>query len=257
MESEEEEEYSSFSYQLPGSISELENRINFSEIKKKTISNEKWAKEINAHKINNEKMNQIIANYLFIQGYCLPLKKFISETQIKFNFDENLLTKRYLIRQLITSNQIEKAIDEINSIDKRILQENKIIHFILLRQKLINYIKENKLEEGLSFTKETLLPLTQGEDFLYKELEKTMCLLVYDSIEDAPERELITDKFLEKIASKVNLIILNYLSGDKMVNLNLELLIKSMLYVQGQLKSEIEFPQITSLSPLNISVVNK
>lgn len=258
MESEEEEEYSSFSYHLHGSISELENRLNLnSEIKRKSITNEKWLKELYSRRSNKDKMNQIVANYLFIQGYCLPLKKFISETKIKFDFDEKLLNKRFLIRQLITNNKIEKAIEEINSIDKKILQENKIIYFVLLRQRLIAYIQENKFQEGLIFAQKYILPLTEGDDFLYKELEKTMCLLIYDNIDEAPEKELITEKFLEKIASKMNLVILNYVSGDKMVNLNLELLIKSMYYVQGELKKDMDFPQITSLFPLTFSVVNK
>lgn len=258
MESEEEEEYSSFSYQFQSNINEIESKLNLdSEIKKKSITNEKWTKELYSHKINKNKMNQIVANYLFIQGYCLPLKKFISETKIKFDFDEKLLNKRFLIRQLITSNQIDKAIDEINSIDKNILQQNKIMHFVLQRQRLLNYIQDNKLQEGLLFAREVLLPLTEGDEFLYKELEKTMCLLVYENISEAPENELMTDKFLEKIASKMNLVILNYLSGDKLVNLNLELLIKLMNYVQDELKKEMDFPQITSLNPLNFSTVNK
>ena len=258
MESEEEEEYSSFSYQLQGSLNDCQSRFNVnSETKKKSMTNDKWLKELYSHKIDKNKMNQIVANYLFIQGYCLPLKKFILETKIKFNFDEQLLNKRFLIRQLITSNRIEKAIEEINLINKKILEENKIMYFVLQRQRFINYIQENKFEEGLTFAKESLLPLTINDDFLYKELEKTMCLLAYENIEEAPEKELVTDKFLEKIASKMNLVILNYLSGNKMANLNLELLIKLMYYVQGQLKKEMDFPQITSLSPLTFSVVNK
>ena len=258
MESEEEEEYSSFSYQLQGSLNDFESRFNLNnEAKKKSLTNDKWLKELYSHKVDKNKMNQIVANYLFIQGYCLPLKKFILETKIKFNFDEQLLNKRFLIRQLITSNRIEKAIEEINLIDKKILEENKIMYFVLQRQRFINYIKENKFEEGLEFARQALLPLTIKDEFLYKELEKTMCLLAYENIEEAPEKELVTDKFLEKIASKMNLVILNYLSGNKMTNLNLELLIKLMYYVQGQLKKEMDFPQITSLSPLTFSVVNK
>jgi len=254
MESEEEEEYSSFSYQLPGSLSEfnLNNEIN-----RKSVTNEKWFKELNSRKISKDKLNKIIANYLFIQGYCLPLKKFIAETKIKFDFDEKLLNKRFLIRQLITSNKIEKAIEEINLLDKKILKENTIIYFVLQRQRLLKYIHENQLHEALKFAKDVLLPLTEGNDFLYKELEKTMCLLAYENLDDAAEKEILTDKFLEKIASNINLVILNYISGGKMMNLNLELLIKLTMYVQGQLKNEMDFPQITALSPLTFSNISK
>lgn len=162
-----------------------------------------------------------------------------------------------MIRQLITSNKIEKAIEEINLLDKKILKENTIIYFVLQRQRLLKYINENQLHEALKFAKDVLLPLTEGNDFLYKELEKTMCLLAYENLDDAAEKEMLTDKFLEKIASNINLVILNYISGGKMMNLNLELLIKLTMYVQGQLKNEMDFPQITTLSPLTFSNISK
>ena len=86
MESEEEEEYSSFSNQIPSNVNDADNALNLNnESKVKSISNEKWMKELNSQKISKDKMNQIIANYLFLQGYCLPLKQFISETKIKFD----------------------------------------------------------------------------------------------------------------------------------------------------------------------------
>ena len=255
MESEVEEEYSSFSNQIQSNVENILNLNN--ESKEKSISNEKWMKEIKSQKISKDKMNQIIANYLFLQGYCTPLKQFIAETKIKFDFDEKLLNQRYLIRQLITTNQIENAINEINLIDKKILEENKIIYFVLQRQILLNYIKDNKLQEALIFAKDTLLPLSQGDEFLFKELEKTMVLLAYENINDAPEKELITDKFLEKIATKMNLVILNYLSGNKMINLNLDLLIKLTMYIQQELKKEISFPNITSLAPMTFSEVGQ
>ena len=258
MESEEEEEYSSFSNQIQSNVNDIENILNLNnESKLKSISNEKWQKELDVQKMNKDKMNKLIANYLFIQGYCQPLKKFISEAKIQFDFDEKLLNQRFLIRQLITTNQIEKAIQEINSIDKNILIENKVINFVLQRQILFNYIKENKLQEALNFAKDNLLPLSEGDEFLYKELEKAMGVLAYENINDSPEKELITDKFLEKVASKINLVILNYLSGNKIINLNLDLLLKLTIYVQQELKKEINFPIITSLSPLSFSEVEE
>lgn len=260
MEIEEEEEDNSIIslYQMHASESDFERFFNLNfENKRKSITNEKWFKELYYHRINKDKLNQIVANYLFIQGYCRPLKTFISETKIKFNFDEKLLNKRFRIRRLITSNKIEKAIDEINLIDKRILQENKIIHFVLLRQILLNYIQKNKVQDALIFAKNEILPLTEGDDFLYNELENTICLFVYENIDESPQKGFITDKFLEKIASKINLLILNYVSKGKVVNLNLELLIKLMHYVQSQLKKEMDFPQITSLSPLSFSEVSE
>ena len=258
MESEEEEEYSNISAHLQDNMGDLENKLNLnSEIKKKSITNEKWFKELNSHKINKDKMDQIIANYLFIKGYCIPLKKFISESKIKFDFDEKLLMKRFLILQLITKNKIEQAIDEINSLNKNILKENKIIYYILQRQILLNYMQDNKIHDALYFAKNTLLPLVEGDNLLYQDFENTIGLMAYENINESPEKDIVSDKFLEKIASKTNLVILNYLSRDKMMNLNLEMLIKLMNFTQNELKNEIDFPQITSISPLTFSIVNK
>ena len=258
MESDEEEEYSNLSAHLHENLDDIESKINLNnDLKKKSITNEKWFKELNSRKISKDKMNIIIANYLFVQGYGLPLKNFTSESKIKFDFDEKLLNKRYLIRQLISKNRIREAINEINSLDKNILKENKIIDFILQRQILINYIQDNNLTDAFIFAKKILLPLVNKDDLLYKELENTMGLMAYENINDAPEKEIISDKFLEKIASKTNLVILNYLSGDKMMKLDLEMLIKMMKFNQNELKDEIDFPQITSISPLIFSVVNK
>ena len=258
MESEEEEEYSNISAHLQDNMGDLENKLNLNnEIKKKSITNEKWFKELNSHKINKDKMDLIIANYLFIQGYCIPLKKFISESKIKFDFDEKLLMKRFLILQLITKNKIQQAIDEINSLDKNILKENKIIYYILQRQILLNYMQDNKLHEALYFAKNTLLPLVEGDNFLYQDFENTIGLMAYENINESPEKDIVSNKFLEKIASKTNLVILNYLSRDKMMNLNLEMLIKLMNFTQNELKNEIDFPQITSIAPLTFSIVNK
>ena len=55
----------------------------------------------------------------------------------------------------------------------------------------------------------------------------------------------------------MNLVILNYLSGNKMINLNLDLLLKLTTYIQQELKKEINFPIITSLSPLTFSEVEE
>ena len=258
MESDEEEEYSNISAHLPDNMGDLENKLNLNnEIKRKSITNEKWFKELNSHKINKDKMDQIIANYLFIQGYCIPLKKFILESKIKFDFDEKLLNKRFLINQLVTKNKIEQAINEINSLNKNILKENKIIYYILQRQILLNYMQDNKIHDALYFAKNTLLPLVEGDNLLYQDFENTIGLMAYENINESPEKDIVSDKFLEKIASKTNLVILNYLSRDKMMNLNLEMLIKLMNFTQNELKNEIDFPQITSISPLTFSIVNK
>ena len=55
------------------------------EIKTKSISIEKWKKEMNKIKVFRQDMNKLVLNYLVIEGYKDAVEKFIKETGIVGN----------------------------------------------------------------------------------------------------------------------------------------------------------------------------
>ena len=56
-------------------------------IKTKSISIEKWVKEMNKIKEFREDMNKLVLNYLIIEGYKDAVEKFIYETGIVGNLN--------------------------------------------------------------------------------------------------------------------------------------------------------------------------
>jgi hypothetical protein len=152
-------------------IDEMSKSINLNnEIKNKSISFEKWNEEMNKLRISRQDMNKLVLNYLIIEGHKDAVEKFIKETGIKgkevddllAEYDSDLLNKRLNIRSLIMGGQIDEAINEINDINSEILENNPSIHFELQKQKLIEIIKQNRIEEALTFAQNKLFPITQN-----------------------------------------------------------------------------------------------
>ena len=232
-----------------------QNNFNNNIIKNKKILNEDWNNELNQIKIKKDEMNKIIANYFIIQGYKEALNKFINETGIKVEYDENLLNERVIIRNLIMNGKIEEAINEINNINCQILENNTNIHFELKKQKLVELIKENKIDEAIKFAQNVLYPITENNEKLLNELEKVMSLLAFNSIDESPFKELGKKENLKKLSSIVNLTIL----AEQMQpsDLILQLVLKLLKFSQNELKKEITFPEIVSICPFSFSKVDE
>ena len=223
------------------------------EIKAKKITNEKWNEALSKIKVSREDMNKLVLNYLIIEGYKDAVVKFIKETNLQCDYDENLLDKRMKIRNLIINGKIDEAIDEINNINIEILEKNPAMHFELQKQKLIEIIKQNKVEESIEFAQKTLYPITQSDQTLLSELEKIMSLLVFEDISQSPFKELGTIEQLKKLSSTINLRILE--AQMQPTDLILPMVMKLLNYSQEKLKAEITFPEIISVCPLKISKV--
>ena len=61
------------------------------DINSKKITNEQWNSELSKIRIKKENMNQLVANYLIIEGHKNALLKFIQEAKINIEYDEELL----------------------------------------------------------------------------------------------------------------------------------------------------------------------
>lgn len=149
------------------------------------------------------------------------------------------------------TGKIDEAINEINDINSEILENNPSIHFKLQKQKLIEIIKQNKIEEALSFAQNKLFPIIQNKETLLNELEEIMVLLAYDDISKSPYKELGTEDQLKKLSSIINLEILS--SQMQSVDIILPVLLKLLKWSQTQLKAEISFPELIGICPLKYS----
>lgn len=75
-----------------------------------------------------------------------------------------------------------------------------------------------------------------------------MVLLAYDDISKSPYKELGTKDQLKKLASIINLEILS--AQMQPTEIVLPNIFKLLKWSQNQLKSEINFPELSSICPL-------
>ncbi len=241
---------SSVSVSNPSLNDDLQNRLNLqNELKKKRISSEQWKTEQEKEKAKRSQMDNLIANYLYINGENEPLKQFIKESKIDYKFDEKLLKQRYEIRKLIINNNIEEAINKINGINSTILEKKPELIYQLKRQKLVDFIKQNKVEDALNYAKNVLLPMANICKKFYDDLENLLSYLAFDDLNESPDKTIFDSAQLELLANKVNLVILDEQEGKKNHNLIMELLIKILLFNIDSLGKDVDLPKIMSFVP--------
>ena len=93
-----------------------------------TIQN--WQAKLNQIQIPKTLMNQIVLNFLIVEGYKEGAKKFVKEANIdledpmnrelKIDFNEELMDQRMQVRKFILSGKIKQAINLINEINPQV-----------------------------------------------------------------------------------------------------------------------------------------
>lgn len=125
-------------------------------------------------------------------------------------YGEKLITNIYNLKYFLKENKIEELIKEINGINENILNNKKLL-FMVRREKLLYLIKNNNVNDSLIYAQEYLVPLTENNDILYKELGNVMGLLAYENIDDCPDKELFNDCNTNKIDDEIISFILKFL----------------------------------------------
>ena len=101
-------------------------------------------------------------NYLVIEGYKDAAEKFMQESGEKPSLDLASIEDRMKIREAVQQGNIMKAIELVNDLNPEILDTNPQLYFHLQQQSLIELIRDNKIEDALSFAQDELAP--RGEE---------------------------------------------------------------------------------------------
>ena len=100
-------------------------------------------------------LNKLVLNFLIVEGYKEGANKFIKEaginmddpnnSDLKLDFNEELMDQRMMVRKYILSGKIAQAINLINDINPEILDRNQVLNLELRKQQLIELIKTNNI----------------------------------------------------------------------------------------------------------------
>ncbi|KAI8990821.1 CTLH/CRA C-terminal to lish motif domain-containing protein [Mycotypha africana] len=209
---------------------------------KKTISRDEWEQRLAKVKVNKQDLNQLVMNYLVVEGYKDAAEQFSLESGLAPSVDLQSIQDRLDIRHAIQSGDVDTAIDLVNDLNPEILDTNPHLFFHLQQQRLIELIRKGEYREALEFASEEMAPRGEEHPEFLEELEKTMTLLAFKDCEESPVQDLLHPGQRQKTASELNAAILMSQSQEK--DPKLPNLLKMLAWSQEQLDERLVYPRI-------------
>jgi len=184
-------------------------------------------------------------DYLVIEGYKSAAEEFSQEANLTPPVDFESIESRMDIREALQRGDVEDAITRVNDLNPEILDTNPALYFKLQQQKLIEYIRHGRIQEALQFAQEELAPRGEESPEFLSELERTMALLAFDSVPNAPAAiaDLLSPAQRMKTAGEVNAAILESMSQGKEVKL--VGLLKLLCWGETMLEEKADFPKVS------------
>ncbi|CAO3641346.1 unnamed protein product [Cunninghamella blakesleeana] len=213
-------------------------------LKKRTISKDEWEQRLSKVVVEKQQLNQLIMNYLVIEGYVEAAEQFSLESGLSPCVDLQSIQDRREIRHAIQTGDIDAAIDLVNDLNPEILDTNPKLYFHLQQQRLIELIRNGDDEEALSFAAEEIAPRGEEHPEFLKELERTMALLAFQDVDDSPVQDLLEPEQRQKTAQELNEAILTSQSLE--ANPKLPHLLKVLAWSQEQLDEHMKYPRINN-----------
>jgi len=172
-----------------------------------------WEKRVDNVRVSKADLNNLVMNYLIVEGYQGAAIKFAQEANITAQFHYHGISERVNIRNAIHSGDISSAIQMINNLNPQILDDNPVLHFSLLRLQLIELIRtcnssaSGDVSPAIEFARQYLAPRAPANKEFLNDLERAMTLICLP--EDSPQLADLVDPSLRKnVATRVNQAIL-------------------------------------------------
>lgn len=209
---------------------------------KRNIPKDEWEERLSKVKVNKQDLNQLVMNYLVVEGYKDAAEQFSSESGLAPTVDLQSIQERMDIRHAIQSGDVDTAIDLVNDLNPEILDTNPLLFFHLQQQRLIELIRNGSFQEALEFASEEMAPRGEEHPEFLEELERTMALLAFQDSLDSPVQDLLHPGQRQKTASELNAAILMSQSQEK--DPKLPNLLKMLAWSQDQLDERMTYPRI-------------
>ncbi|ORZ24716.1 CTLH/CRA C-terminal to lish motif domain-domain-containing protein [Absidia repens] len=218
--------------------------------KKKTISKDEWEQRLSKVVVEKQALNQLIMNYLVIEGYMEAAEQFSQESGLSPCVDLQSIQERREIRHAVQSGDIDAAIDLVNDLNPEILDTNPKLYFHLQQQRLIELIRKGDDEGALVFAADEMAPRGEEHPEFLQELERTMALLAFQNTHPSPVQDLLDPHQRHKTAQELNEAILT--SQSREPHPKLPHLLKVLTWSQEQLDERMIYPRINDFISANL-----
>ncbi|CAD8057409.1 unnamed protein product [Paramecium sonneborni] len=205
------------------------------------ISAEDWHHNQNNIVIPKAKMNELVLNFFIVEGYRDAAIEFSKEAGIQLSNKElDKMIERIEIKKNILNGEIDSALEKVS------MSNNKQILFKLKMQKLIELIKNNELDQAISYAQNQIIEFLKDQPHLIDETEKAMSLLAYKDLGKCPLSHLTQNSQRIKVASEVNQQLFQDSQGNEQAKLTI--LMKILQWAQEILNSKLEYPCLIDIS---------
>ncbi|XP_065163726.1 glucose-induced degradation protein 8 homolog [Atheta coriaria] len=207
-----------------------------------------WIRMLHSKEISRLSMNKLIMNYLVTEGFKEAAEKFQQESGVGPTIELNSLDDRIRIRDAIINGRVQEATAFINQLHPELLDNDRYLYFHLQQLHLIELIRNNRVEEALSFAQSHLSEAGEADPSVLEELERTVALLAFEEPLNSPFGDLLQPAHRQKIASEVNAAILR-MEHQECTMPKISTLLKLILWSQSELdKKHAKYPKMTELS---------
>jgi hypothetical protein len=239
----------------------------------------RWAERLGRANISKAMLDQLVMDYLVIEGHKEAAASFMAETgtsgarafrraprthahalralgppaaspRAAAGVDLETVGQRMSIRAAVEAGDLARAVERTNELNPQVLVGNEPLLFRLQQQQLIEHIRAGRVEEALDFAQRELAPVierTRADDqgFL-EDLERTMLLLAYEDAREAPTAELLGLEQRRRTAGELNAAILH--SQQQQQTPQLTMMVRLLQWAQDELQhKQVAFPRIDSL----------
>ncbi|KAI8108781.1 hypothetical protein M9435_005198 [Picochlorum sp. BPE23] len=173
------------------------------------LSKDSWSSSLKSVKPPTDWMNALVMNYLTTQGHARAAEQFHIETGTPMTLNPEGTRIRTNIRQSIENGRPDEAIDKVVDLNPELLEDNPALLFRLKKQEFIELVVQGKTEEALEFAEQELAGRVEDNEFLLKELETAMALLLFDNPREGPLSYLSGEEYRKETADQVNDAILS------------------------------------------------
>ena len=179
------------------------------------ITPSQWNEALSCIEISRSEMNNLIMNYLVIEGYKDVAEEFSKDSGTPLHMDTESINDRMQVRRLIENGNIKEAIDIVNEMNPEILEKSKPIYFHLQLQEIIELIRNGEQELALETAQNEIVPTVSSGSEELKELEKVMVLLAFADPKESPVANLLGNSQRTKVANELNQAILSMQCQEK------------------------------------------
>ncbi|KAI8054461.1 CTLH/CRA C-terminal to lish motif domain-containing protein [Syncephalis plumigaleata] len=207
--------------------------------------NQQWQQQLDNVDISKDELNRLVMHYLLVEGYKDAAEALARTTNVRPAVELDSIQARMEIRQAIQQGHIEDAIERINEQDPELLDAQADLYFKLQQQRLIEYLRQDKIQEALTFAQEELAQRGIENPALLEELERTMALFAFEDAQQSPLAHLMQEAHRQQTASELNAAMLAAQSLPQ--NSKLPTLLHTLFWSQRELDARANYPKLTDI----------